>query len=196
LNKVHANSAAAWYYGCDFLNSTLCGFGERSGNSPLEAAVFEYISLKGTKDGIDTTAITEAAEYFRTIGVVIPDGKPIVGQEAFTTRAGIHAKGMDRDERIYNPFNTKLLLDREPGISLTDKSGPEGVKAYVNRYLRSQGLLGKDDKVSDRDVLPIIRWWSEEYNKGRNTSISHLEIEGKIKRHLSQYFGNNLKCEV
>ncbi|NIS71055.1 MAG: hypothetical protein GTO12_19580, partial [Proteobacteria bacterium] len=114
----------------------------RTGNPPVEAAIFEYMSLKGTKDGMNTEAITEAADYIRKIGIVIPHDKCIVGHEAFTTRAGIHAKGLDSDERIYNPFNSKGLLGRDPQILLTDKSGPEGVMAYVNNFLRAQGLLG------------------------------------------------------
>jgi len=187
FNKVHANAACAWYYGCDILNSTLCGFGERTGNPPMEAAVFEYIGLKGTTDGMDTKAITEAADYLRNVGMTIPANRSIVGNEAFTTRAGIHAKGLDIDERIYNPYNTKTLLGREPEILLTDKSGPEGVMAYVNNYLRCQGLLREGEKVKERDVLPIIKWWSEEYNKGRNTSISRTEMEEKIEEHLPQY---------
>ncbi len=187
FNKVHANAASAWYYGCDILNSTLCGFGERTGNPPIEAAIFEYISLKGTKDGMNTEAITEAADYLRSLGMTIPPNKPIVGSEAFTTRAGIHAKGLDTDERIYNPYNTKMLLGREPEILLTDKSGPEGVMAYVNNYLRSQGVLGAGEKVRLGDVFPIIEWWSEEYNGGRNTAISQTEMEEKIKKHLPQY---------
>jgi isopropylmalate/homocitrate/citramalate synthase len=187
FNKVHANAASAWYYGCDFLNSTLCGFGERTGNPPIEAAIFEYIGLKGTKDGMNTKAITEAADYLRNVGMIIPPQKSIVGSEAFTTRAGIHARGLERDERIYNPYNTKMLLDREPDILLTDKSGPEGVMLYVNNYLRAQRLLGQGEKVSEGDVLPIIEWWKEEYNGGRNTAISQTEMEEKIKKYLPQY---------
>ena len=187
FNKVHANAASAWYYGCDILNSTLCGFGERTGNPPLEASIFEYIGLKGSKDGMNTVAITEAADYLKDIGVVIPPDKPVVGDEAFTTRAGIHAKGLDTDERIYNPFNTADLLGKNPEILLTDKSGPEGVLAYINNYLRSLGVLGKDDKVRERDAIPIIKWWSEEYKAGRNTAVSRIEIEEKIRIHLSKY---------
>jgi len=46
FHKVHVNGIAAWLYGCNALNSTLFGFGERTGNPPLEGAVIEYIALK------------------------------------------------------------------------------------------------------------------------------------------------------
>ena len=48
FHKVHVNAASAWLYGCSALNATVLGFGERTGNPPLEAAVVEYIRLKGT----------------------------------------------------------------------------------------------------------------------------------------------------
>ena len=50
--------------GADRIEGTLFGNGERTGNVPLEAMVFEYASLRGSLDGMDPTAITEIADYF------------------------------------------------------------------------------------------------------------------------------------
>ena len=67
---------------------------ERTGNTPLEAMVFEYAQLKGTLDGMDTTVITELAEYFeKELGYVQPSRTPFVGRNFNVTRAGIHADG-------------------------------------------------------------------------------------------------------
>ncbi len=38
------------------VNCALLGIGERTGNTPLEAMVFEYAQLRGTLDGMDTTS--------------------------------------------------------------------------------------------------------------------------------------------
>ena len=62
--KAVNNSTTAWLYGASGVNCSLFGIGERTGNTPLEAMVFEYAQLKGTLDGMDTTVITELAEYF------------------------------------------------------------------------------------------------------------------------------------
>ncbi len=40
----------AWLYGAAGVNCSLLGIGERTGNVPLEAMIFEYISLRGTND--------------------------------------------------------------------------------------------------------------------------------------------------
>ncbi len=52
FHKVLVNGGSAWLYGCDAVNGTLFGAGERTGNPPLEGAIIEYISLKGDLNGI------------------------------------------------------------------------------------------------------------------------------------------------
>ena len=94
FHKVHVNAATAWLYGCDAVNATLFGFGERTGNPPLEGAIIEYIALKGKLHGIHPQAITELADYMRSIGLPIPDHYPLVGRCFNTTSAGIHAGGL------------------------------------------------------------------------------------------------------
>ena len=100
FHKVHINAGTAWLYGCDAVNGTLFGVGERTGNPPLEGAIFEYISLKGDLCGIDTTMITELARYLESIGMAIPDNYPFVGKYFNTTRAGIHAGGLRQLNRF------------------------------------------------------------------------------------------------
>ena len=56
---------AAWLYGACAVNCSLLGIGERTGNVPLEAMVFEYASLKGSLDGMDPTAVTEIGRVFQ-----------------------------------------------------------------------------------------------------------------------------------
>ncbi len=56
--------------------------------------------------------ITEIANYMRSINFPIPDNYPFVGRDCFTTKAGIHADGLRRGERIYNIFDTEALLGR------------------------------------------------------------------------------------
>ncbi|MBS3762311.1 MAG: hypothetical protein KGZ25_03295, partial [Planctomycetes bacterium] len=42
FHHVIANAVAGWLYGCDILNGTLLGFGERTGNPPIEGAIIMY----------------------------------------------------------------------------------------------------------------------------------------------------------
>jgi len=186
FHKVHINGTTAWLYGCNALNTSLFGFGERCGNPPLEGALIEYISLKGDLCGIDTRVITEAAAYFRdVIGTELPPNYPIAGRDFNTTRAGIHAGGLNRDERIYNIFDTTKLLGRPPRVAITDKSGIDGVKHWVNEFL---GLTG-DERLTVIDVVKIGRWVDDQYKKhGRMTAISDRELEEQVKIHLPEHY--------
>jgi isopropylmalate/homocitrate/citramalate synthase len=185
FHKVHVNAATAWLYGCDFINTTLFGFGERTGNPPLEGAIFEYIALKNDLCGIDTMAITELADYMRSIGLPIPDNYPFAGRAFNTTSAGIHAGGLRQDEQIYNIFDTAKLLGRPPRVAITDKSGADGVAHWVNEFF---GLKG-DDRINKIRVHKMARWVIDQYDvEGRLTAISDQELEVKAKEFYPDYW--------
>ncbi len=179
FHKVHINGATAWLYGANALNTTLFGFGERTGTPPLEGALIEYISLKGDLSGIDLSVITEIAEYFlKDIGADIPSNYPFAGRDFNTTRAGIHAGGLRRNEEIYNIFDTTGLLGRPPKVAITDKSGTDGVAIWVNDFL---GLKGKE-RLTLMKVAKVQRWVLDQYEKeGRLTAISDKELEEQVK---------------
>lgn len=185
FHKVHINAVTAWLYGVDAVNTTLFGIGERTGNPPLEGSIFEYISIKGTLDGIDTHAITELARYYEhEIGHTLPDNAPFVGKHFATTRAGIHADGLWRDERIYNIFDTMALLGRQPSVAITDKSGADGVALWVNNFL---GLHGSE-RLSKVKLHKICRWVADQYAQGRTSAISDEEMIEQVRLHLREYF--------
>lgn len=177
--KAVVNASTAWMYGAGAVNCSLLGIGERTGNVPLEAMVFEYASLRGSFDGMDPTVITEIADYFRNeIGYNIPEMTPFVGRNFNTTRAGIHADGLLKDEEIYNIFNTKKLLNRPAGVAVSKTSGLAGIAYWINE---NYGLEGVDalDK-SDPLVAELKEWVDGEYAGGRVSALSNHELEAKL----------------
>lgn len=64
FHKGFINASTAWLYGLGAINSSLLGFGERTGNTPLEALLVEYAALTGDQAEMDLTAITDMARYF------------------------------------------------------------------------------------------------------------------------------------
>lgn len=191
FHKGLINGVAAWMYGCSSVNGALLGFGERTGNTPVEAMLIDYISLTGNDAGIDTTAITEMAEYFRReMGFPIPSNYPFVGAEFNSTSAGIHADGMMKNEEIYNIFDTSKILKRPMGVIITDKSGIAGIAHWVNSHLR----LDTDKKIDKRHpgLAKMNKWVMEQYEQGRTTSISAEELIEKAKKYLPEYFVSDL----
>lgn len=187
FHKVLVNASTAWLYGCAAVNGAILGLGERTGNAPLEGLVIEYIGLRGDANGVDTTVITEIAEYAeREMGISIPIQYPLVGLDFNATGAGIHIDGMIKNEEIYNIFDTRKILNRPLSIIITDKSGLAGIAHWVNQRLALEG----DKRVDKRHpgVSKIYKWVMDQYEGGRVTSISHGEMERQARRHLPEYF--------
>jgi len=183
--KAVVNSTTAWLYGACGVNCSLFGIGERTGNTPLEAMVFEYAQLKGTLDGMDTTVITELAEYYeKEIGYRVPSRTPFVGRSFNVTRAGIHADGLLKNEEIYNIFNTDKLLNRPVVVAVSNTSGLAGVAHWINAYFQL-----KEERRVDKNcelVIEVKKWVDEEYESGRVTVLTDTEliqcIDGICKR--------------
>lgn len=192
FHKALINATSAWLYGCAAANGTLIGLGERTGNPPIEGLIMEYIALKGNDNGIDTTAITDIAEYFeKEVGIKIPANYPFVGADFNVTRAGIHADGLIKNEEIYNIFNTDKLLKRPIALEITDKSGKSGIVHWINARLSLRG----EDMIDKRHpgVSMIHKWVMKQYDSGRVTSISHDEMERTVRKFLPELFMSELE---
>lgn len=179
--KAVQNSATAWLYGCSSVNGTMFGIGERTGNTPIEAMIFEYAQLRGDLNGVDTTIITDMAEYFKKeLGVQIPLRMPFAGKNFNVTRAGIHADGILKNEEIYNIFDTELLLNRPVVVAVTKTSGVSGVAHWINSYYKLT-----DDKAVDKKhplVQGVKDWVDKEYEDGRVVAISEEELLKTINK--------------
>ncbi|MEK7849580.1 MAG: cache domain-containing protein [Candidatus Omnitrophota bacterium] len=192
FHKVLINAEVAWLYGCSAANGTLLGFGERTGNPPIEGLLIEYAALKGELNGVDTTVITEIGDYFKKIlKDPIPKNYPFVGDEFNVTRAGIHADGGIKNEMIYNIFDTRKILNRPMGVGITDKSGIAGIVYWVNNFF---GLKGENalDKQSP-GAQKINEWVANEYKNNRITSISDQEMLELTRKYLPEMFVSELE---
>ena len=187
FHKVLINATTAWLYGCAAANGTLLGFGERTGNAPVEGLIIEYIGLMGHENGIDTTAITDMANYFsRELGYKISPNYPFAGSDFNATSAGIHADGLIKNEEIYNIFDTRKILRRPVSITVTDKTGIAGVAYWVNSRLG----LEEENSINKRHpgIVKIHKRIMQEYEDGRVTSISRKEMEQWARQYLPEHF--------
>ena len=187
FHKVLVNGVTAWLYGCGGVNGTLMGFGERTGNAPLEALVIDYISLTGNDEAADPTVITEIAQYFeKELDYRIPDNYPFAGKDFNATSAGIHVDGLAKNEEIYNIFDTTKILNRSVPIIINDKAGRAGVAYWINQQFN----LPPERQVSKKHpaVGQIHTRIMAAYEEGRNTSFSNKEIKNLIRRFMPELF--------
>ena len=192
FHKVLVNGVTAWLYGCGAVNGALLGFGERTGNPPLEALVIEYISLTGNDEAADTAVISEIADFFETeLEYKIPANYPFVGAEFNATAAGVHIDGLAKNEEIYNIFDTKKILGKSVPIIITDKAGRAGVAYWLNHHFKLEG----DNKISKQHpaVGKLYNEIMKAYEEGRNTSFSTKEMIVLAKRYLPELFVSELQ---
>ncbi|MEM2976321.1 MAG: homoaconitate hydratase [Thermoplasmata archaeon] len=130
-----ANALAGLEAGADTVATTVCGFGERCGNVPLEQLAAALRFLYGRDTGIRMEGLTPLCRYVaRIAGVRIPRNAPIVGNGVFTHKAGIHIAGVLACPATYEPYPPDAVGNRRK-IVLGRHSG----RSAVGVILRSRG---------------------------------------------------------
>src|ERR1035437_8872736 len=183
------NASHAWLYGCSVAHGAWLGIGERTGNTPIEALIMEYLSFRGRTgfEKMDTTVITEIADYMHhEMGIEIASNRPFVGKNFNLTKAGIHADGISKSEEIYNIFDTEKILNRPPMVSITDKSGTAGIAYWVNNFFK----VSESDKVTkDTEAVKIIKTAVDKAYEGERTiGISDEEMIEFTQKHLPEIY--------
>ncbi len=149
-----ANSVLAWRYGAQRVNVAFGGLGERTGNTTLEQTVADYVRIYGDP-GFKLEALRDIAELIKSEVSDVNIKSPIVGDAIFTTQAGIHQSGVERQRDaeggdIYLPFDPKLLGERTEELHRVGSlSGTEGIIAALNkRHEEETGQPGRFSATS------------------------------------------------
>ncbi len=168
-----ANATAAWIYGASLNNATLLGIGERAGNAPIEALVMIYARLRGDFGGMDPKAIGRAAEIFRELGYEAPRYQPLVGENVFSTMAGIHIDAQIKNPATYLSFDPRII-GRELKILIGPYSGTSGIAYWISKKLgirveknsdlvrRVYGRIvkrysnGAKEPLKDKEIMEIV----------------------------------------
>ena len=140
-----ANSMAAFRYGCRGVNVTITGLGERTGNTALEQVLANYMREYGDP-GLKLEALTEMATLIQTEVVPISEKQPVIGSNIFTTQAGLHQTGIQRQSQaegglLYLPFEPKAVGRREVELNrIGALSGMDGIISMLNRHREASGI--------------------------------------------------------
>jgi isopropylmalate/homocitrate/citramalate synthase len=131
---------------------------------------------------VDTSILTEIAEYYREIGFTIPEFYPLVGENFNVTRAGVHADGMIKNPEIYNSYDLRVILGCSPKFMVGPYSGTSSVACKVNELLgiEKDNWIGKNHP----GIFQILEVVGNQYEEGRVTVFSDQEILKMIKTFL------------
>jgi len=172
LGLAVANVLAAVQAGARQIECTVCGIGERAGNTALEEVVMIFKTRN--VDGLDTNI--DPREFYRTSRLLTaitghkpPANKAIVGRNAFAHGAGIHQDGV-----LKNPLTYEIITPESVGregrkLDLGKHSGRAGVadrlhalgfdltKDELDRaYERFSAVADAKKVVHDEDLMAIV----------------------------------------
>ncbi|MFP4110555.1 MAG: LeuA family protein [Desulfonatronovibrio sp.] len=133
LGMATGNSVSALDAGCDFVDVSVLGIGERSGIARLEE-VMTWLVLKKNK-GYSLRVLPDLCAYVAGLaGINIDNHRPVIGSEIFNVETGLHVDGIYKNPELFEPFDP-ARLGHKRFISLGGKSGQSAVKAKISQLL-------------------------------------------------------------
>ncbi|WP_340613398.1 LeuA family protein [Xenorhabdus thailandensis] len=132
-----ANSFAGFVGGADCAQVSLCGIGERAGNTAIEELV-TVILYHGQDFGMNVNInkikmIAACEKLINEINLFISPQKPIMGKYVFSTAAGIHINGMLQDPVCYESVNPDIY-GRKREYIISRLSGRSIISELIEKY--------------------------------------------------------------
>ncbi|MCB5279664.1 MAG: homocitrate synthase [Candidatus Cloacimonetes bacterium] len=140
-----ANCMAGVQAGARFMSTTVMGIGERSGNAPLEEVIMACKHLYNKSTGIDPLKMRPLAKFVSTAaGRPIDVSKPFLGANCFAHEAGIHADGIIKDAKNYEPYDPE-----EVGLERRIVIGKHSGRNTLVTDLSHRGIVLEGDDASE-----------------------------------------------
>ena len=167
-----ANALAAVEAGAEAVATTVCGFGERAGNVPLEQFAMAMKHLYGNDLGIKTEMLTPIAEKVSQFAQVqMSPTQPWVGRNAFAHESGIHVAAVLNDPRTY-----EYLPPESVGNSRRIVMGKHSGRSLITAKLKEKNLVAQKGELDE--IFSRIKRLGEE--NGRISEEEFWRIVGSI----------------
>ena len=178
-----ANSIIAVQSGCQLVQGTINGIGERCGNANL-CSIIPSLQLKGKYHCVpvqNLKNITNLSRYIDEIAnLTSNDSMPYVGKNAFSHKAGGHVSAIKKDSKTYEHINPKHVGNKR-NILVSDLSG-------------KSNIVSKADELAidlEKDVQGIINIVKEKENNGyqyENADGSFYILTKKLEKTYKNFF--------
>lgn len=179
LGMAVANSIAAAMAAVDggqdaYINVTVNGIGERTGNADLVSTVLAVTKSKGFSEKyqlgrhIDLTKAWRIAKFASyAFSVPISINQPGVGTNVFSHASGIHADGVLKDPFNYELYHFSEIGRGEPELVETGTAICSGEYSGVSGFRHIMGKMEVSFKDSDeaREILELVRYANVEAQK-------------------------------
>jgi 2-isopropylmalate synthase len=176
-----ANSLAAIDAGCDQVQGTINGIGERCGNADL-IAVMANLAFKKTDyvvtGGRSLEHLTELSRYvYETANLQLRNNQPFVGQSAFAHKGGMHVHAVAKAARSYEHMDPKLV-GNERRILVSELSGRSNIIAMTTRH-----NIQSDRQLMDEILAQVVR----QENRGYQYEAAEASFDLLVQRITGRY---------
>lgn len=138
LGLAVANSLAAVQNGAAYVEVTINGVGERTGNCSLEElamAIETRNDVLGVRTGINLKEIYETSRMVsRLMNFPVSYNKPIIGRNAFQHESGIHQDGLLKHRSTYEIMDPEQIGVPRNMIVLGKHSGRHALKHRIEQF--------------------------------------------------------------
>ncbi|MDR2467641.1 MAG: citramalate synthase [Spirochaetaceae bacterium] len=171
-----ACSFAAIDSGCNHVQGTLLGFGERCGNTPL-AALIPSLELKLNRRCLPEGRLSRLSLLARRAAEIanisLHDDMPYIGSHAFSHKAGMHADAVLKSSISFEHVDP-VLVGNERRILMSEQGGRGAIAARLAGVWRRQSPGGGAELTAGN--LPLTKDAPEIAEIARR--IKTLEAEG------------------
>lgn len=180
-----ANSLAAVDAGCNQVQGTINGIGERCGNADL-IAVMANLAFK--KQGYQVCGgrpldhLTELSRYvYETANLQLRNNQPFVGQSAFAHKGGMHVHAIAKATRSYEHMEPSLV-GNERRILVSELSGRSNIIALTTKH-----NIDSDKQLMDEILAEVVRQENRGYQYESAEASFDLLVQRVAKKFVSHF---------
>ena len=185
LGLAVANSLAAISAGASQVECTINGIGERAGNASLEEIA---VALKirgdvlGAQTGLTLKEIKRTSSLVSKLtGMVVPNNKAVVGNNAFAHESGIHQDGVLKEKTTYEIITPELVGVSSNRMVLGKHSGRHAFKEKIKEL----GYTATDEELNK--VFKAFKDLADKKKEITEDDIFALMTEEKIGESVKYY---------
>jgi homocitrate synthase NifV len=150
-----------------YINTTINGYGERSGNCDLVSTILALKYSEGLKKKVPLDKNVDLSKSWKigryasyAFNIPIPITQPGIGANAFAHESGIHADGALKDRRNYELYDPEDVGRGEPDLLETGRVITTGAYGGIKGFRHVCDKLGihfKNDNEA-RKVLELVQY--------------------------------------
>lgn len=179
-----ANSLAAVAAGCEHVQGTINGYGERCGNANL-CSVIPNLQIKQDYNCVPESSLEKLSSisgFVSEVANVAPDYKmPYTGRSAFAHKGGVHVSAIMKNEATYEHIKPETVGNKRR-VLVSDLSGKSNV-------LYKSDELGLDIGRGTNNVPQIVERLKELENEGFQFEAAEASFELLVKKMSGPFTG-------